>query len=220
VDTLQIDPSFKKTLKVGVVGCGRNSKHHLRVYAHTKNVELAAVCDIQEALAEKVAKSYGAKQFFTRADQLLKLDLDLVDIVTPTPTHAAHTIQALESGHDVLVEKPMSLSSSDCPEMIAASRTRGRCLYVNHNKRFYNCVLETKNIIQQEGASVSRMRFSHFFIYNKIRPNWILTEETGGVLWEAMVHHVYMLEHFLGRIQTVYAVAKKPGVRYMIRSRF
>jgi predicted dehydrogenase len=140
---------------------------------------------------------------------MLKLDLDLVDIVTPTPTHAPLAIRALESGHNVLVEKPMSLSSRECDDMISASRRSGYSLCVNHNKRFYNSVMETKRMIEEEKLTVSRMHFAHFFVYGDERPDWILSEESGGVFWEAMVHHVYVLQHFLGRIDRVYAIARK-----------
>jgi predicted dehydrogenase len=198
-----------RTVSVGVVGCGRNSDNHLRVYAHTPNVRLVSVCDAVEANAKEKANKYGAERTFTNSDAMMKLDLDLVDVITPTPTHRSLVINALESGHDVLVEKPMALTLQECQDMITASRRSGRSLSVCHNKRFYESVVQTKHAIQDEKLTVSRMRFAHFFVFGYMRPSWILTEESGGVLWEAMVHHAYMLEHFLGRIDRVYAVARK-----------
>jgi predicted dehydrogenase len=197
------------TLRVGLVGCGRNSDNHLRVYAHTPNVRLVAVCDDVEANAQAKARMFGAEHAFTSFAAMLRLDLDLVDVVTPTPTHAPLAIQALESDHSVLVEKPMSLTSRECQDMIAASRRSGRSLSVCHNKRFYDSVLKTKLAVEEEKMKVSRMRLAHFFIFSDLRPNWILTEESGGILWEAMVHHVYLLQHFLGQIDRVHALARR-----------
>ncbi len=198
-----------RTLNVGVVGCGGNSINHLRVYAHTANVRLVAVCDSVEANAQQKARRFGAEKTFTSLDAMLKLDLDLVDVITPTPTHASLVIQALESGANVLVEKPMALTSRECEEMIAASKSSGRSLSVCHNKRFYECVMQTKHAILEERLAASRMLFVHLFIFGYMRPGWILSEESGGILWEAMVHYAYMFEHFLGRIDRVYAVARK-----------
>ncbi len=181
----------------------------MRVYSHSEGIQIAAVCDKEKSLAEETAKKYGAKQVFSDADAMLKLNLDLVDIVTPTPTHASLAVRALESGHNVLIEKPMALSSKECDEMIRASRNSGFALSVCHNKRFYSSVLQAKRMVEEENLVVSRMRVSHFFIYDEMRPRWILTEETGGVLWEAMVHLAYMLEHFLGKAENVYSFAKK-----------
>ena len=198
-----------RSINVGVVGCGRNSENHLRVYARTPGVRLAAVCDIEEARAELMGRKFGADRICTSMDSMIKLGLDLIDIVTPTPTHAPLTIQALESGHNVLVEKPMSLSSHECMEMISAARKSGYSLCVSHNKRFYESVMQAKQAIEEEQLTVSRMRVTHFFIFGGIRPNWILTEQSGGILWEAMVHHIYLLQHFLGPIERVHAVARK-----------
>ncbi len=51
--------------KVALVGCGRNSETHLRVYAQNPEVDLVAVCDIDQGLAELKAKKFGAKSFST-----------------------------------------------------------------------------------------------------------------------------------------------------------
>ncbi|MDA4126249.1 MAG: Gfo/Idh/MocA family oxidoreductase [Thaumarchaeota archaeon] len=196
-------------IKVGVVGCGRNSENHLRVYAQTPGVKLVALCDKVEGRAKLMARRFGAEEVHVSADALLKLDLDLVDIVTEAHSHPTLAIQALESGHNVLVEKPMSLSSKDCQEMISASRRSGRLLCVNHNKRFYASVMEAKRSIVQERLRVSRAHLTDFFIYSDMRPEWTLTDQEGGLLFESMVHHAYILEHFLGRIERVHAVARR-----------
>ncbi len=52
-------------LRVGVVGCGSNSDNHLMVYRHARGVELAAVCDINEATAQQKAREWRAKEVFT-----------------------------------------------------------------------------------------------------------------------------------------------------------
>jgi len=197
------------TIRVGLVGCGRNSENHLRAYALTPGVRLVAVCDLEKAKAEEKARKFGAERVYTSYEAMLALDLDFVDIVTPTPTHSSLAVRALESGHNVLVEKPMALTSRECFDMITAARRSGQTLCVVHNKLFYDAIVKTKHTIEQEHLKVSRMRVAHYFIFGYMRPNWILTEESGGVLWEAMVHHAYLLQHFLGRIDRVYAVAKK-----------
>jgi len=200
-----------RTVRVGIVGCGRNSDNHLRVYSNTHGVRLVAVCDRNSSKAREKASKYGAEQALTDYDSMLDLDLDLVDIVTPTPTHAKLTQLALEAGHNVLVEKPMAVSSKECLAMIDAARKNGRVLCVVHNKLFFNSIIETKRAIEHEGLTVSRMRVSHYFThaYPGWLERWRLTEDSGGILWDALVHHIYLTEHFLGQTQSVHAVAKK-----------
>ncbi|MDA4127726.1 MAG: Gfo/Idh/MocA family oxidoreductase [Thaumarchaeota archaeon] len=198
-----------RQIRVGVLGCGKNSANHLRVYARTPGVKLVAVCDPVPGRAEQMAREFGAEQTHLTHEAMLKLDLDLVDIVTEAHTHSTLAIQALESGHNVLVEKPMSLSSKDCQEMISASRRSGRLLCVQHNKRFYAGVMEARRLIDQEGLKVSRAHLNDFFIYSDMRPKWTMTDQEGGLLFESMVHHAYLLEHFLGRIERMHAVARR-----------
>ncbi len=200
-----------KKLSVGVVGCGRNSDNHLRVYAHTKGVRLASVCDKDHGKAKQKARIFGAEQTFTDYETMLKIDLDLVDIVTPSPTHAPLSIRALESGHNVLVEKPMALSSTECEAMIAAARNNGRTLCVVHNKRFFQSIMQTKSILQRNELRVSHVRFTHFFAlpYPGFGEKSILREEFGGVLWDSLVHHIYLTEFFIGQAQSIYASANR-----------
>ena len=196
-------------IRVGFVGCGRNSDNHLRAYALSQKAKLVAVCDLEAAKAEEKARKFGVERVFTNYEAMLALDLDLIDIVTPTPTHSDLAVRALESGHNVMVEKPMALTSKECLDMMSAARQNGQTLCVAHNKRFYDAIVKTKHVVERERLKTSRMRVVHFFIYGYARPNWILTEKSGGVLWEAMVHLTYLLQHFLGRTKRVYAVAKK-----------
>ena len=197
-----------REVKVGVIGCGKNSPNHLRVYSRTPGVRLEAVCDKSEGNATAMARQFGAKQIFKEPADMLKLDLDLVDIITLAESHAPLSIQALESEHNVLVEKPMSLSSAESVRMISAARRSGRTLCVNHNKRFYSCVLETKKRVLDAGLKVSRARIDDFFVYSHERPAWTFAKDSGGILWEAMIHHAYLLEYFLGEIDRVQAVGR------------
>jgi len=198
-----------KTLRIGVVGCGHNSENHLRVYAHTGGVRIAAVCDEVLPKAKEKARRYHADHALSSYDSMLKLDLDLVDIVTPTPTHAPLSRLALEAGHNVLVEKPMALSSEECLEMMKTAKKCGRTLCVVHNKLFFNSVARAKAAAEDGSLRITRMRTTHFFAYSQFIEKWRLSEESGGILWDAMVHPVYITEHLLGPTASVYAVARR-----------
>ncbi|MDA4127606.1 MAG: Gfo/Idh/MocA family oxidoreductase, partial [Thaumarchaeota archaeon] len=67
-----------RQIRVGVLGCGKNSANHLRVYARTPGVKLVAVCDTVPGRAEQMAREFGAEQTHVTHESMLKLDLDLV----------------------------------------------------------------------------------------------------------------------------------------------
>lgn len=198
---------------MGVVGCGRNSDNHLRVYSHLNGVRIVAVCDKDLPKAEEKRRKYGADFAFAKYDSMLNLDLDLIDITTPTPSHSELSCLALETGHNVLVEKPMGLSSTECLKMIRAARKSGRFLCVSHNKLFFDCVTQAKAIVEHGGLSPSRMSITHHFSYKQSLERWRLRIGSGGLLWDALVHPIYLTQHFLGKTTSVYAAAQKINER-------
>lgn len=197
-----------KSISVGLIGCGRNSENHLRVFSNMDGAKLVAVCDIDAAKVKEKARKYGAQKAFTDVDSMLNMELDLVNIVTPPSTHAQLSVLALESGHNVLVEKPMAVTSKECQHMISAAHKTGKTLCVMHNKRFFDSIIQTKTVVDRERLKVSRMNVSHFFVTAN-EPVWITNEASGGILWEALIHQVYLTQYFLGQTQSVYAVADK-----------
>src|SRR4051812_7776848 len=103
-------------LTFAIIGCGNIGKRHA---IHINNLaRLAAVCDIDEDKANSLSLQYGAK-VYTSLDKLLENEkfIDVIAICTPNGLHAIHTIQCLKSGHHVVCEKPMAITSADCKQM-------------------------------------------------------------------------------------------------------
>ena len=207
--TLVTWSSSMKVIRVGLVGCGRASNLHLNAYSRTRGVKLVAVCDIDSARAQEARRRHGVELAVSDYDSLLKLDLDLVDLTTPTPTHAPLATLAFEAGHNVLVEKPMAVTSKEAESMIRTARKSGRALCVVHNRLFFDSIIRTRATLSNEGVGVSRMRVTDLATHvgPAVRERWIMSEESGGILWERLVHQVYVVEHFLGQARSVYAAA-------------
>ncbi|MBA9025906.1 MULTISPECIES: Gfo/Idh/MocA family protein [Bacillaceae] len=136
------------TLKVGVIGCGSISYYrHLPEYHANKEVEIAAVCDIDAERAEKVATQYGAKAFSDYKEVLNLAEIDAVSVCLPNYLHAPISIEALNAGKHVLCEKPMATSKEEAEAMIRAAKTNGKTLMIAHNQRFVASHQTAKEII-------------------------------------------------------------------------
>ena len=96
-------------VKIGIIGCGgiANNKH-MPALKKLDDVAMVAFCDIVEERAQKAAKEFGTPdaKVFTDYKELLKLDLDVVHVLTPNKQHSFITVDALESGKHVMCEKP------------------------------------------------------------------------------------------------------------------
>ena len=86
-------------VRIGIIGCGgiANAKH-MPSLKKLPQVEMVAFCDIIEERAQKAAAEYGVPgaKVFTDYKELLKLDLDVVHVLTPNKQHSFITVDALE----------------------------------------------------------------------------------------------------------------------------
>ncbi len=102
-------------IRLGIIGCGGlgTGFHIPKLLELSKdkkyNVELAAVCDIYEPRKQRAKEKSGAELFHDYRKMLDRQDIHGVVIVTPDHWHAKMTLDAMASGKDVHVEKPMTL---------------------------------------------------------------------------------------------------------------
>ena len=109
-------------MKVGIIGCGGIANVHAWVLEQMEDVEIAALCDIDENKA-KALKSNLLKgrevdtgrgiQTYSDWHEMLRQDLDVVHICTPHFLHASMAVEALDKGKAVLMEKPCGISMKD-----------------------------------------------------------------------------------------------------------
>ncbi len=130
---------------VGVRGQGRS---HIQEYSKLPNVEIAAICDVDEsilndrvALAEKLTKKRPAA--FTDFRKLLEdKSIDAVSIATPNHHHTLQTIWACQAGKDVYCEKPCSHNMFEARQIVAAAQKYGRLVQHGTNSRSGVAVLD------------------------------------------------------------------------------
>jgi predicted dehydrogenase len=123
-------------IRLGVVGAGIWGAMHARAYAQNANVELAAICDLDEERARRLAGQYGAGQVFTDVDKMLDLGLDGISVATPDGAHAEIVLKAAQRGVHVLVEKPLATTVAECQAMVAAAEQAGTLLMVDWHNRW------------------------------------------------------------------------------------
>ena len=138
-------------LKVGVIGVGSISQVHIQPYLENKEVELVALCDINEdRLAEKGAL-YGVTELYNNYKELLQnKEIDAVSICTWNNSHAEVAIAALEAGKHVLVEKPLSMTVEEALAVEVAVEKSGKILQVGFVRRHADNTKILKQFIDQD----------------------------------------------------------------------
>ncbi|MDR6879808.1 Gfo/Idh/MocA family oxidoreductase [Bacillus sp. 3255] len=124
-------------VKVAVIGAGSISEMHLRSYQNNPDVELVAICDLNEERARTKAEKYGISRVFTDYRELLQdAGIDAVSICTWNNSHAPISIAALEAGKNVLTEKPLCKTVEEALEVEKAVQRSGKTLQVGFVRRY------------------------------------------------------------------------------------
>lgn len=203
-------------LTIGIVGTGGIARAHVDGYQRfAEECEIVALCDPAPGRAEALRAELGldGARVYTDAAEMLAAEqsLDLVSVATPPSTHAALSIQALEAGVDVLVEKPMAPSLEECDAMIAAAKDNGRLLSVVAQNRFRDDIATLKEVLDSglagpvTHAQVSSAWWRGTEYYDLWwRGTW--EREGGGCTLNHAIHHLDMTLWMLGSPKAVTSV--------------
>ena len=130
------------TVRVCCVGVHGQGQSHLQAYAQMKNVEIAAICDVDESVLEQrlneTEKLTGNKRpaGFTDLRKVLEdKSIDAISIATPNHWHALQTIWGCQAGKDVYVEKPCAYNIFEARQILAAAKKYDRIVQHGTNGR-------------------------------------------------------------------------------------
>ncbi|MBO3803606.1 MAG: Gfo/Idh/MocA family oxidoreductase [Candidatus Brockarchaeota archaeon] len=126
-------------VKVGVIGCGSIGVYHIASYKKVPNVEVAAICDIDEPTLRKAKEDFGVENAYKDyRDLLSRKEVDAVSVCLPNRLHSIVSVAAFEAGKHVLCEKPTAINAKEAQRMIDASKKAGKKLLIGLTFRFQN----------------------------------------------------------------------------------
>src|SRR5580765_6223501 len=133
--------------RVAVVGVGEFGRNHVRVVSQSPRADLIAVVDTNPARAAEIAAANTCLPFTDPRELAGKVDAAIVAV--PTSAHADVACALLESGIDVLVEKPIAPDLPAADRLIHAAESHARILQVGHLERFNPAVIALEKIARQ-----------------------------------------------------------------------
>jgi myo-inositol 2-dehydrogenase / D-chiro-inositol 1-dehydrogenase len=126
-------------ISIGVIGAGgMGSRHVMNVHRHVVGARVAAIYDLDQARARRVAAECGSAKAFQDPVQLIQdADVDAVVIASPDPTHAEFVQECLRHHKPVLCEKPLAITAAEALKIIETEQALGRRLIaVGFMRRF------------------------------------------------------------------------------------
>jgi len=203
-------------MRIGIVGAGYVSRYHARAVQTFSDAELVGIADPDQNRANEIASKFGISGVYRNLSEMLaQAHPEVIHILTPPSFHCALTMEALEAGCHVLVEKPMAASMEECDQMIAKAQEKRRVLSVNHSMSFDPMVPKALRLIAQgvcgDLIAVDYFRSSDYPPYSG-GPMPATYREGGYPYRDLGVHGLYLLEKFLGPIHDVSTTYRSTGL--------
>jgi predicted dehydrogenase len=134
-------------VRAAVIGAGYLGRFHAQKYAALPQVELLAVVDTSAEARDRVAREVGCDAVADYRKLLGKVDA--VSVVTPTPLHHRVSMDFLETGAHVLVEKPITSTMEEARELVATAARCAKVLQVGHLERFNPAILAVEGLLDR-----------------------------------------------------------------------
>lgn len=137
-------------IRMGIIGCGRISDLHARAYLEHPDATVVALADPNSTnLAERGA-AWGVPESDRHEDYrdlLARSDVDAVEILVPHHLHSPITLEAMDAGKHVSLQKPMALSLPEAEAMVARGHSRNVTFKIFENFVFYPPVVRAKELV-------------------------------------------------------------------------
>lgn len=170
---------------VAVVGAGNWGKNHVRVFRELG--VLRSVVELSPALRDKISNEYPDVTVWDNLDAVLgDPSVKGVVIATPAPTHCQLAKAALLAGKDVLIEKPMTLSTKEAEELTALAEKEQRVLMVGHLLLYKAQVAKMVETVKQ--GTIGTVKFVEL---RRTKLGKVRSQE--NVMWSFSPHDVAVL---------------------------
>ena len=190
-------------LRVGLVGAGGITGAHVIAWAGLgADLHIHALENAHELAARCGASVAGS------LEELLER-VDVVDVCTPTATHAPIVEAALRAGKDVVCEKPLTRHAEEARALVKLAENLGRRIYPAHVVRYFPPYAQAKAAIDAGRlGEPAVLRFTRTGTFPRIP--WFADEaSSGGLIMDLMIHDLDQAVWMAGPARSVYAAGNR-----------
>ena len=205
-------------IKAAAVGLGWWSDELAKsIHRKSKKIKIVSCYSRSKKKRINFSKKFNT-QFHNSYNELIKdQNIDAILLTTPHSLHAKHTIQALQNGKHVFVEKPMATKSVDAQKMLFYAKKFNKTLAVGHNRRFSSVYNYIKNLNDQNKiGKILHMdaNFSAPGALNYKKKFWRANrkESPGGAVAGLGIHMIDLMCCFGGKIKSIQSLVRKYAV--------
>ena len=190
-------------IKWGVIGCGGIAdRRTIPGMMLSDDVELVAVMDTNYDAALRVKEKFNAKYAFATVEELLAVDeIQAVYIATPVFCHKEQAVLAAKAKKDILIEKPVGMTSSEAEEIAAICEAEGVKMSVGFMMRFHAWHQKMKELIAEgKIGDIVSVRAQFTCWYPEMPGVWRQNPKLsgGGAMMDMGVHCIDLIRYISG----------------------
>ncbi|HCI70084.1 MAG TPA: oxidoreductase, partial [Balneola sp.] len=203
-------------VRFSVLGFGRIGQRHAKIIHELESSELISIIDIEKDQLEKSKTLNLDTKTFSSIEEFLKKDAQetqVVCIATPNGFHTSYAIQLMNSGYNVVIEKPMGLSTVSCEKVLSTMIETNKKVFVVKQNRYSPPSKWLKNIVNQKLIGEVLIVQTNCYWNRDERyysaGSWKGTRDLdGGALFTQFSHFIDLLYWVFGDIKNVRAIVK------------
>ena len=182
--------SNTKPMGVAVIGCGYWGMNYVRIFNELTESRVVAVCEQRPDRLKEVARRFPDVYLTTQVEDLISQpDVQGVVVCTEATSHFNVTRRLLLAGKHVLVEKPLTTTSTHAEKLIELAESRSATLMVGHTFIFNAGVRKVKEYVEQETGRV-------YYLYAR-RTNLGPIRRDVNALWDLAPHDIAIFNYLL-----------------------
>jgi predicted dehydrogenase len=206
-------------IRWGIIGCGDVTEVKSGpAFNKVANSKLVAVMRRDGAKAADYAKRHHVPKWYDDASKLINdPEVNAIYIATPPLQHEAYTIEALQAGKPVYVEKPMTLDAASAQRMTDAADKMKVKLSIAHYRRVQPMFLKVKELLAKNTVGDIRLVRLKMLqppnpaLIAKTEDNWRINPAIsgGGLFHDLAPHQLDLMTYYFGAVKNAMGIATK-----------
>ncbi|MFH0881926.1 MAG: inositol 2-dehydrogenase [bacterium] len=180
-----------KQITLGIVGAGRIGKLHTENLIRIPNIRVKRIAD--PYIDETWAVSHGLDWSKQPEDVFADAEIDAVLILSPSPLHADHIIQAARANKHIFCEKPIALNPERIREALAEVSKAGVKLQIGFNRRFDPNFRRIKEDV--DAGKIGQVYYIRITARDPAPPSTEYIRDSGGMFLDMTIHDFDMVRY-------------------------
>jgi len=140
-------------IRIGMIGCGGIANGHVKRVLEVPEAQIVALNDVSEASIERmhgnIPETRELPVFDDYKDMLAKVEMDAVEIATPHTLHFQQSMDCLDRGLHILLEKPMVCRVEHAKKLIAHAKEKDRIIVLSYQRHYQPPFRYIKKVVEE-----------------------------------------------------------------------